>query len=90
MYTTFFFGCKTRILVDEENTSPFGRERERERSGSPTTMDSGLLAAIQKGRGLKKSPRRPSTARRQSAAKPAASNATTTTVSVCLHMPNAL
>ena len=31
MYTTFFFGCKTRILVDEENTSPFGRERERER-----------------------------------------------------------
>ena len=53
-------------------------------------MDSSLLAAIQKGRGLKKSPRRPSTARRQSAAKPAASNATTTTVSVCLHMPNAM
>ena len=35
-------------------------------------MDSSLLAAIQKGKGLKKSPRRPSTARRQSAAKPAA------------------
>ena len=49
-------------------------------------MDSSLLAAIQKGKGLKKSPRRPSTARRHSAAKPAASNATTT-VSVCLPMP---
>ena len=30
-------------------------------------MDAALLAAIQKGRGLKKSPRRPSMARRTSA-----------------------
>ena len=28
---TKFFGCKTRILVDEQNTSPLQRERERER-----------------------------------------------------------